>query len=435
MKKTDDYKYLGYRQKIGIENANIKEELKQKYKQRLTKILKTELTARNKTNAINTYAIPVLTYSFGIVKWSNTDLEALNTLTRTQCHKYRIHHIHSATERFTLKRKEGGRGFIDIKNQHYEQIDNLRKYFIERAETSNLHRAITHINTAATPIQFHNQTYNPLEYIISTDTKKENWKKKTLHGKHPHNITQPHIDQEASNTWLRRGNVYSETEGFMVAIQDQTINTRYYSKHIIKNPNTTTDQCRLCKQQLETIDHITSGCSILANTEYIRRHDNIAKIIHQQLAIQHKLTQQHNMPTYKYTPQNVLENDEHKLYWNRSIMTDKTIPHNKPDITLTNKRTKITQLIEISIPNTANLQKKTGEKIEKYIHLAEEIKDMWHQDKVEIIPIILSTTGVIPNNIHQYINKLQLRPNIYVQFQKSVIIDTCSITRKFLNAQ
>lgn len=220
----------------------------------------------------------------------------------------------------------------------------------------------------------------------------------------------------------------------MIGIQDQTINTRYYSKHIIKDSNTTTDKCRLCKQQIETIDHITGGCTILSNTEYIRRHDNVAKIIHQQLALKHKLIQQH-MPTYKYTPQNILENDEYKLYWNRSIMIDKTTPHNKPDITLTHKKKKLTQLIEISILNTANIQKKTGEKIEKYIQLAEEIKDMWHQDKLEIVPMILSTTGVIPHNTHQYINAIQLYPNTYTQLQKSVIIDTCSITRKFLSAQ
>ncbi|KAK4879905.1 hypothetical protein RN001_008051 [Aquatica leii] len=218
MGRTDDYKYLGYRQKIGIENTNIKEELKQKYKQRLITILKTELTARNKTKAINT----------------------------------------------------------------------------------NIHKAITHINTSATPLQFHNQTYNPLDNITATHTKKTNWKQKTLHGKHLNQLMQPHIDYEASNTWLRKGNIYGETEGFMVAIQDQVIKTRYYSKHIIKDPSTATDKCRLCKQQIETIDHIITGCTTLANTEYTRRHNNIAKIIHQQLSKQHKLTSQ-NIPTHKYT--------------------------------------------------------------------------------------------------------------------------------------
>jgi hypothetical protein len=53
----------------------------------------------------------------------------------------------------------------------------------------------------------------------------------------------------------------------------------------------------------------------------------------------------------------VLENDNFKLYWNRSIITYKTVPSNRPDITLTNKKTKNTFLIDIAIPNAQNLAK------------------------------------------------------------------------------
>ena len=45
-------------------------------------------------------------------------------------------------------------------------------------------------------------------------------------------------------------------------------------------------------------------------------------------------------PYYKYTPANLLQNDNLKLYWNRSILTDKTIPFNRPDITFINKKNK-----------------------------------------------------------------------------------------------
>ena len=31
-------------------------------------------------------------------------------------------------------------------------------------------------------------------------------------------------------------------------------------------------------------------------------------------------------PYYKYTPASVFENEKFKLYWNRSILTDKIIP-------------------------------------------------------------------------------------------------------------
>jgi len=45
-------------------------------------------------------------------------------------------------------------------------------------------------------------------------------------------------------------------------------------------------------------------------------------------------------PYYKYTPANLLQNDNLKLYWNRSILTDKTIPFNGPDVTFMTKKTK-----------------------------------------------------------------------------------------------
>jgi len=50
-------------------------------------------------------------------------------------------------------------------------------------------------------------------------------------------------------------------------------------------------------------------------------------------------------PYYKYKPASVLENANIKLYWNRSILTDKTIPFNRSDITVMNKKTKNTFFI------------------------------------------------------------------------------------------
>ena len=60
---------------------------------------------------------------------------------------------------------------------------------------------------------------------------------------------------------------------------------------------------------------------------------------------------------YKYTPANVLENENFKPYWNRSILTDKTIHFNQSDITFMNKKTKNTFFIDIAVPNTYNLAK------------------------------------------------------------------------------
>jgi 1,4-alpha-glucan branching enzyme len=112
------------------------------------------------------------------------------------------------------------------------------------------------------------------------------------------------------------------------------------------------------------IQHITAACEQLAPTEYLKRHDGLAKIVHQKLVEVAELNEEKS-PYYKYTPANVLENDNFKLYWNRSVLTDKTISFNRPDITFINKKRKNTFLIDIAVPNTHNLAKTVTDKQNK----------------------------------------------------------------------
>ena len=105
------------------------------------------------------------------------------------------------------------------------------------------------------------------------------------------------------------------------------------------------------------IPHLTAACEQLAPTEYVKRHDGLAKVIHQELAEAAELIASKS-PHYKYTPANVLENDNFKLYWNRSIITDKTVLSNRPDITFMNKTTKNTFLTDVAVPYTHIISQK-----------------------------------------------------------------------------
>ena len=69
-----------------------------------------------------------------------------------------------------------------------------------------------------------------------------------------------------------------ETKGLITAAQDQALNTRYYSKHIIKQGST--DRCRMCHTQAETVEHIISGCQTLAADKYLNRHNQVAVQMH-----------------------------------------------------------------------------------------------------------------------------------------------------------
>ena len=199
----------------------------------------------------------------------------------------------------------------------------------------------------------------------------------------------------------------------------------------MKQPDTV-ELCRICGKDLKTIQHITAACVQLSATDYVKRNDGLAKIIHQKLAETAELIED-KIPYYKYTPADVLENENFKLYWNRSILTEKTVPFNRSDITCINKETRNAFSIDIAVPNTHNLAKSITDKQNKYQELANEICAMWKQKAAQVIPIVISSTGVIPKSLPQSLTTLNLHPNTYIQLQKSVILGTCSIVRNFLN--
>ena len=110
----------------------------------------------------------------------------------------------------------------------------------------------------------------------------------------------------------------------------------------------------------------------LAPAEYVKGRDGIAKIIHQKLAEAAQMIDDKS-PYYKYTPANVLENEKFQLHCNHSIITDRTKPFDRPDITFMNKKTKNAFLIDTAVPNTHNLTKTITDKQNKYQELAKEI--------------------------------------------------------------
>jgi hypothetical protein len=130
----------------------------------------------------------------------------------------------------------------------------------------------------------------------------------------------------------------------------------------------------------------------------IKRQDGLANVICQKLVETAELTEDKS-PYCKYTPATVLENDNFKLYCNRTILTDKTIYFNRPDITFMNKKAKKTFLIHIAVPNTHNLAKTITDKQNKYQELASGICAMWKQNTAQVIPLVILSKGVIPKSL------------------------------------
>jgi hypothetical protein len=63
LNKGEFYKYLGINQSNHIQHSIIKENLEKQYYLRIKSILKSKLNGNNLIKAVNTYAVPLLTYS------------------------------------------------------------------------------------------------------------------------------------------------------------------------------------------------------------------------------------------------------------------------------------------------------------------------------------------------------------------------------------
>jgi hypothetical protein len=61
-------------------------------------------------------------------------------------------------------------------------------------------------------------------------------------------------------------------------------------------------------------------------------------------------------PHHKYEPQVVLENDTHKIYWNCTLLTDKTVHFNWPNVTLVDRTNKEAAFIGIATLLTQKLR-------------------------------------------------------------------------------
>lgn len=404
----------------------MKKEFKEKYRKRLTKLLNTSLDSRNLITAINSWAVSVLTYSFGLLNYSDADLNELDRLTRRLLVRFRCHHPRSAVERLYLARNSGGRGLINIYRLCKTQEQKMRQYF--QISEKELLRRVVAADKKYTPL---NLSARDRANQGNTADAEITWREKVLHGKYPKALDAPQVDKAKSLLWLKKGRLHPETEGFLIAIQDGVIRTRNYEKIILKKE--VEDKCRKCQQPRETIEHVIGSCPALADTAYLGRHNQVAKIVHAQLAQKYSLVQ-NPPPYYRYKPDPVLESPECVLYWDRPILTDRTVDYNRPDIVIIEKSTKNAIIIDIGCPLNHNLINTEVEKRNKYENLAIEIKHVWGMEQVKIVPIIITATGLVSTNLPNYLIQLGIQPNIIDALQKAVALQTCHIVRRFLGS-
>ena len=82
LKEGECYRYLGQDENLSYNGPINKERVTKEYYGRVRKLWSSELSAYNKSNAHNALAVPIVTPTFGILKWTLEELHQINVKTR-----------------------------------------------------------------------------------------------------------------------------------------------------------------------------------------------------------------------------------------------------------------------------------------------------------------------------------------------------------------
>ena len=119
-----DINKIGYKYLWIIEGEKIKHQdmkIKKEYIKRLRAMLKSKLNSENTVKAINTWAVPVISYSTGIVDWKNSKPCNMNRKTRKALNMYQALHPRLNVYKLYLLLSEGGKGLLSLEECVYAE--------------------------------------------------------------------------------------------------------------------------------------------------------------------------------------------------------------------------------------------------------------------------------------------------------------------------
>ena len=386
---NESYKYLGQDEDISYKGELNKEKVIKEYFRRVRKIWATELYSHNKVMAYNTFAVPVLVPTFGILDWTKNDVENIDIRTRKMLTHGGNFHRNSSVDRLYSPREEGGRGLSSIVDIFVTRIVSIAEHLKERSTTHKyLQQVLRHEQERlirlgrelcmATNVKLEEEA-NPQK--TSAEVRKtlkeghvKTWKEKAQHGYlFRKQETQPGYDKEATNAWLKDKFMPSHIEGYICAIQEQEIRTRLL---INKRENAESNpKCRFCKSIDESIFHILNSCSNLSVSMYLPvRHNEVARVIY------HELLREHGgIDEIKKKPETTTRSGNIEIWWDKKISVQPPVENNRPDIVLWNLETKKCAIIDICVPMDVNVSREEKEKCDKYLLLSSRLQRLYPQ--------------------------------------------------------
>ena len=189
--------------------------------------------------------------------------------------------------------------------------------------------------------------------------------------------------------------------------------------------------CRMCGKSAETVGHLTSGCGMLAQREYRRRHDRMGLRVYWELCGKYGIKRSDRW--YEEVPDDVRvsSDGQYEIWWDRAVITTKKLEHNRPDVVVIDRLLRWGWIVDFAVPFDNNVVRKEDEKIYNYENLTTELRGMYGLSTAIVVPIVVGSLGVVSSRLAGNLKKLGIG-DVIGGLQTSAIIGTAAILRKVL---
>lgn len=444
LKNEETYKYLGVDEDTSYCGPVNKERLLQEYLKRVKKIWRSNLNSKNKVTAHNTFAVPLLTPTFGILDWTKAEVQQMDIKTRKTLTMLGAFHRNSDIDRLYVDRKRGGRGMISILDAYITRLVSLSDHIMQYGKYNPLIAKVrTHeekmlLKTAESIRHCLNippySTSDPATRSVKSRLQAahvEAWGKKPMHGYLNRKMSALSIDLKSSHSWTNSTKLTSHIEGYLCAIQEQEIETRLLAQKRSGIPQQTASSCRHCKSHPEDISHIVGSCPSLASKMYLPlRHNEVGKTLYNAIIQNVDKSMPYRAPE-KITCVGSLE-----IWWDTRINTAPRVQNNKPDMLVWNNAAKECSIVEIGVPLDVNVTRVESVKGDTYIPLVIALKRLYPEHKFQTVPIVIGATGAMTTNLKSNLSKLGFRESdansLACRLQEKAILGTVKIVKSAL---
>ena len=131
----------------------------------------------------------------------------------------------------------------------------------------------------------------------------------------------------------------------------------------------------------------------MAQKEFKRRHDNVAKEVHWDICKKNRL--EHSEKWYEHVLEGAVENEQIKVPWHINIQCDNLIETRRPDLIVIDKKEQKGIIIDIAVPADVRVEEKEKGNVEKYQDLKKEIRRLWKMRNVEMVPVVVGALGSV----------------------------------------